>query len=298
MQEKLKHKGKASGTSNTSQNSATSDEEIDLKKIKRKMSKKQRDQRDHRMSSRLKQIGAVFPDDDFTTASSGTDYSKAGCKHSSRQIKSGAKVRKRPVIKTELWPHTIANEEDGGEEVSSDSISLAKFMSCFTYIMLNCGKVESKGRTVLLHAISLILESLYWPDARTFHNLVMTKLEQDRYDWATDFVDLANAYIDKKVRLSLKSKSSGNKAGASYKKSSGYSYSNGNKNFSKNSNRTFLGKSKMLHNSICRQWNAGACTYGDKCNRWHVCWTCAEGGKVGELHKASSHGNAVAKSNS
>ena len=46
----------------------------------------------------------------------------------------------------------------------------------------------------------------------------MTKLEQGRYGWATDFAELANEYIDKKVRLSLKSKSSGNKAGASYKK--------------------------------------------------------------------------------
>ena len=208
-------------------------------------------------------------------------------------------MRKRLVVKTKLWPRTIANKEDGVEEVSNDSISLAKFFSCFTYIMLNCGRVESKGRTALLYAISLVLESLYWPDARTFHNLVMVKLEQGRCDWATDFVELAEDYMGKKIRLSLKSKSSVNKAGSSYKKTSGNSYNNGyaNRNFGKSSNRIFSGKSKTLHNSICKQWNAGTCTYGDKCNRWHICWTCAETGKVGELHKASSHGNSVARSN-
>ena len=303
LQEKLK--GNNSGNRNIPHDSGSSEDEIDIKRIKKKMLKKQRDQCSRTVSARLKQIGGIFPEDDFTTSSSsGTDTSgvRRKCSHSSRQIKSGAKVRKRPVVKTELWPHTIANEEDG-EEVSCDSISLAKFFSCFTFIMLECGRVESKGRTGLLHAVSLVLESLYWQDARTFHNLVMVKLEQGRCDWATNFTELAEEYIDKKIRQNFKAKSGSgsSKAGSYYRKSSGNSYNNSYSNYNKNGgrgfNRNYSGKSKMLHNSICKQWNSGTCSYGDKCNRWHVCWTCAEAGKVGEMHKSSSHGNPVARSN-
>ena len=90
------------------------------------------------------------------SSSTGTDSSEGVKKYRSRRkVKSGAKVKKRPVIKTELWPHTIANEDDG-EEVTSETIGLAKFLSCFTYIMVSCEKAESKGRAALLHAICLI----------------------------------------------------------------------------------------------------------------------------------------------
>ena len=51
----------------------------------------------------------------------------------------------------------------------------------------------------------------------------------------------------------------------------------------------FQEKNKSLYNSVCKQWNFGTCSFGDRCNRWHVCWTCAEAGKVGEAHRASSH---------
>ena len=244
----------------------------------------------------LKRAGAAFPDQDFeTTTSSGTDAGSVTRKCSGRRkVRSGASIKKGPVLQTELWPHTVASEEDG-EEVASDSISLAKFFTCFTSIMLDCSRLESQGRTVLLHAVSVVLESLFWAEARTFHNLVMVKLEQGRLNWTDDFVALAESFIDKKVRQSIRSKGSAsygasNKSGY-YGKGSGnankrsYGYSNANNN---NYNR-FSGKSKSLYNSVCKQWNFGTCSFGDRCNRWHVCWTCAEAGKVGEAHRASSH---------
>ena len=55
-------------------------------------------------------------------------------------VKSGAEVKMRPDIKTEVWPHTIANEDDG-EDTTSEDISLSKKNSCFTYLMITC--VES-----------------------------------------------------------------------------------------------------------------------------------------------------------
>ena len=132
----------------------------------------------------MKEAGAVFPEDSFvTTENSGNESAsiKGSCRHSARQIKSGAKVKKKPVIKTELWPHTIANEDDG-DDITHENISLAKFFSCFSYIMLDCGIKESRGRAELLHAISTVLEYLHWPEARTFHNVILLKIEQGVLD--------------------------------------------------------------------------------------------------------------------
>ena len=220
---------------------------------------------------------------------------KSKCRHR-RKVKSGASIKKRPVMRTELWPHTVANEEDG-EEVSSDNISLAKFFSCFTCIMLDCGRADSQGRTALLHGVSLVLESLFWAEARTFHNLVMVKIEQGRLNWADNFTDLAEAFIDKKVRQSIRAKGSASLGTAS--RANFYNKSNGN--YNKNYNRSygynnkFTGRNRSLYSSVCKQWNFGTCSFGDKCNRWHVCWTCAEAGKVGEGHKASSHDKSSGK---
>ena len=142
------------------------------------------------MSSILKNAGTSFPDDDpddpdSSSNSSGTE-SDDGNKGKSRKhrVKSGAKVKKRPVVKTELWPHTITNE-DGGEGLSSENISLTKFFYGFTFIVATCGnKLEADGRTVLMHAITLVLDALSWNDARVFHNVTMTKIEQGRLDWS------------------------------------------------------------------------------------------------------------------
>ena len=309
MQEKLKNKGKESKESGAESENGTgddgsSDSEVDLKTMKKKMSKKQKSKCQQRVSSVLKHAGAVFPGDDFETSSSsgtGSD-SSSGRKHRRRRkFKSGAAIKKRPVVRTELWPHTIANEEDG-DEVTSENISLAKFFSCFTYIMLESNKSEARGRTALLHAVSLVLEALFWTEARTFHNIVMLKLEQGRLDWSSDFTLHAEVYVDKKVRQSFKAR---NAAGNnSFGRSSSYNKSYGNYNYSKNpgrgygsgnSSKRFSGKGKSLYSSVCKQWNFGSCTYGDRCNRWHVCWSCAKAGKVGENHRASSHDTSGTK---
>ena len=267
----------------------SSDDRLDLKSIKKKLSRKQRDLCSSKVAAKLKDVGAAFPDDDFsTTSTSGkdTESEKGSCRHS-KKVKSGAKVKKRPVVKTLLWPHTIANEDDG-DDVTSENISLSKFFSCFTSIMTSCGGIESRGRSVLLHAVSLVLEYVQWPDARTFHNLVMVKLEQDRENWASDFIALAEAFIDKKVRLGLRSKYASSGPSSSYSKSS--SYGKGfSKEFRGQSQRNSAGRGKPLYGAICWQWNHSSCTYGDNCKRWHVCKACAETGKLGESHKASSH---------
>ena len=204
LKERLKDKESSeSGAASTGE----SEDGLNLKALEKKMGRKKKSKCKKREAALLKEAGARFPDQDFSaTSSSGTDTDSGRdrCRHK-RKVKSGAGIKKRPVVRTELWPHTVANEEDG-EEVTCDSISLAKFYSCFTLIMLDCRRSESKGRTTLLHAVSLVLEALFWAEARTFHNLIMVKIEQDRLSWSDDFTALAEAFIDKKVRGSIKSK--------------------------------------------------------------------------------------------
>ena len=235
----------------------------------------------------------MFPQEDFSTsegACSGMD--SESCARSCRnKVKSGAKISRRPVVQTELWPHTIANEEDV-EDVTSDNITLAKFLSCFSYIMSNCGRAEATGRAVLLQAVSLVLECLPWTEARSFHNLIMLKIEQGRINWTTDFEILAGQFLDKRVRLSLRTRGAATGPGPSksYRsagrgfRSSGNSFNNFN-DF--NRSNTNANRSKPWY--VCKQWNTGTCSYGDRCKRWHVCLSCAEAGKMGEPHKSSTH---------
>ena len=288
--EKLKAKEKSG--EETKDSSDTSDSSFNLKVLKKKLTKKEKKKCDEKVAARLKQAGALFPEDSFSSGSSsdssGTD-SEAGRRHRKRKVKSGAKIKKRPVVRTELWPHTIANEEDV-EEVTSETIGLSKFLSCFSYIMLSCGKVEATGRAALLHAISSVLECLPWVEARAFHNLVMLKLEQGKFDWRTNFTVLANQFLDKRVRQSLRSKgTSAGASGAASKFSGKKSFGKGSGNPRFRQDGYSSGKGKSLNTFICRQWNQGACSYGDRCKLWHVCWSCAEAGKLGELPKASSN---------
>ena len=218
------------------------------------------------------------------------------------KVRSGAEVKTRPVIRTELWPHTITNEDDG-ENISSEDISLSKFLSCYTYIMINCVKVtEAEGRPVLLHAISTILECLPWAQARLFHNIMMLKIEQGRINWSADFTALAGQFLDKKVRMTLKTKSSlearfsnANSARSSYAYSGrSYKRNNENTNFYNNRKDNFHSSRKnFVYYALCNQWNYGDCSYGRECKRWHVCRSCAAEGKLGEQHKASSHDNST-----
>ena len=234
--------------------------------------------------------------EDSSDSNDSSDWSRCRLhKHSkSRTIKSGARVKQRPVVRTELWPHTVSNEEDG-DEVSSENIGLAKFLLYFTHIMLSCGKaVETQGRVALLNAVCMIFEYLPWSEARTFHNLMMIKIEQERINWLTDFRELADKYVDQKVRLNLRSKST-------YTDNSYSSKANYHKDPVKVQGRSsdgyqsYSGKGKFLQNVICWQWNFSSCSYGENCKRWHACRTCAEAGKLGESHKASSHENSSFK---
>ena len=209
----------------------------------------------------------------------------------SRTIKSGARVKQRPVLRTELWPHTLANEEEG-DEVSSKNIGIAKFLLYFTHIMISCGKtVESQGRAALLNAVCMIFEYLPWSEARTFHNLMLLKIEQERINWLTDFRELADKYVDQKVRQNLKAKSS--YVDTSYSSKARY-IRDPDKGWGSSSDcyQNNSGNGKTLKNVICWQWNFSSCSYGDNCKRWHACRTCAEAGKLGEAHKASSHENS------
>lgn len=155
-------------------------------------------------------------------------------------------------------------------------------------------KTEAAGRAILLHAVSTVLECLPWAEARSFHNLVMVKVEQDRINWSTDFSALADKFLDKKVRMNLRTRASpaGNN---SY-------YSNRNTSSGKDLGNSSLRNnydsinSQTLHSFICKQWNAGSCSYGVKCRRWHTCWSCAELGKLGEPHKAFTHDSSAARS--
>ena len=183
--------------------------------------------------------------------------------------------------------HTIAVEEDG-EDVSYDDIGLAKFLSCFTCIMTSCGKVEAAGRARLLNAISLVLECLPWAEARLFHNMVVLKVEQGRYEWTSDFVAMGEQFVDKKVRQNLKNKSYA--GGMNYNSKSSGKGSRNNKNY--NSSNNSQNRSRSSQPGVCRNWNFGTCTFAERCNRLHVCCTCADAGKPGEQHKASTHENS------
>ena len=94
--------------------------------------------------------------------------------------------------------------------------------------MKSCGKAEAAGRADLLHAASSVLEFLPWAEARTFHNLIMVKLEQERLDWSADFSVLAENFLDKKARQNLRGKSTGAATGTNYSNKL-----NSNKNFNK-----------------------------------------------------------------
>ena len=140
----------------------------DLRSMKNSMSKEKKEESRLRTSYRLKQAGSTFPDDEETETSTSSESGNESAVSSSskksrikKKVKSGAKVKRRSVVRTELWPHTIANEEDG-EDTTCEDISLAKFLKCFGIIMTTCKGKEAKGRPVLLLALTSMLEYLPW----------------------------------------------------------------------------------------------------------------------------------------
>ena len=261
------------------------DQPYDTKSLRNSMTKKQKEESRLRTAARLGQAGASFPVevDSSSSSGSGNESDIRVSKKSRKKVKSGAKVRQRSVVKTELWPHTIANEEDG-DQTTSENISLSKFLTCFAYIMNTCeDKKEAAGRSVLHYAMSSMLEYLPWAEIRTFHNLTLVKIEQGRFSWDTDFVAQSKEYMDKKVRQTLRQKVqatgiSGNRGG--YRSSGRGGYNSGYKSYDS--------QSRFAYYNLCRQWNAGNCTFGTGCKKWHVCSGCWEAGKRGEQHQASS----------
>ena len=163
------------------------------------MTRKQKEESRLRTAARLGQAGASFPAevDSSSSSGSGNESDVRVVKKSRKKVKSGAKVRQRSVVKTEL---------------------------CFAYIMNTCeDKQEASGRSVLHYAMSSMLEYLPWAEIRTFHNLVMVKIEQGRFGWDADFVAHSKEFIDKKLRLTLRQKvqSSGNSGNRGGYRSSG-----------------------------------------------------------------------------
>ena len=256
-----------------------------IREERRKLSNKQRNSCNNKVAAIVNKVTARGPEYESDSSTSSCTYSRR-CR-SRRKVKSGANIKKRPVIRTELWPHTIANEDDG-EDVTSEDIGLAKFLACFTYILTNCNRAESVGRALLLHAVTTVLECLPWAEARAFHNMVMVKLEQGRFEWDENFSALAEQYIDKKVRMNLRGRGSsyGYKANPN-SRSVGKSF-----NSSRNGRNPNFDSSKSSFPGVCRLWNFSTCTYGERCNRSHVCLTCADAGKPGEQYKASSRENS------
>ena len=306
--EKTEHAGKNPG-------------ELGLHDGLQSLSLEQKKEVNRKVANILKGVGGSFPPDGSEDSSSSSSGKESDGSRSSRRrrhrrkVKSGAKIKTRPVVKTELWPHTVSNENDGAD-VSSEDITLAKFSSSFTLIMTMCqDKVESVGRVVLLHAIFMILEHLPWTEARLFHNMVMLKLEQNRIDWNCKFTTLADDFLLNKLKQNLRGKATPSNSGSSHRtnnfnnngyrsnfnnngygpnfnNNNGYgSYHNNNgygRGSSYNGNRYQAGIFRP-HTNICWQWNNGTCSYGERCKRWHCCRTCADSGKLGEPHKASSH---------
>ena len=247
--------------------------EEDLLGLKKRMPRKLKEESRLKAAYRLSQAGATFPVEETSDCSGmESDVRSSDSVRRRRKVKSGAEVKTRPVIRTELWPHTIANEEEG-EGVTSETITLATFLQYFTLIITTTKGIESSGRSLLLHAVTKVIKKTSWETARLFHNLVMLKLEQGRLGWNDNFIELADTYLNSKVQLLLKAKpqaASGNSK-----------YSSGRHNSNRRDSPGFF--------QVCYKWNEGTCTYGDKCKRSHVCRTCAESGRPGERHKSSFH---------
>ena len=93
------------------------------------MPKKKKEESRLKTDFRVHQSGYTFPEDEAdasTDSSSGNEIDTRSSK-SRKKVKSGEKVKRRSVVKTELWPHTLANEDDG-EDTTSENIMLYTFL--------------------------------------------------------------------------------------------------------------------------------------------------------------------------
>ena len=114
MKDKLRNSGSSDSTSQAEGNGSAASSIFELGDVRKKMSKKQKKVCEQKVSGRISQVGAVFQTEESSTSgssssSSGTDSDSGSRRRTSsrsrRKVKSGAKLIKRPVIRTELWPH-------------------------------------------------------------------------------------------------------------------------------------------------------------------------------------------------
>ena len=92
----------------------------------------------------------------------------------------------------------------------------------------------------------------------------------------------------------LKSKGPSSNANPSMRNSATYRGRGRGAGYS-NTNRGQFSSGRPLSAGLCYQWNNGNCTYGVDCKRWHTCSYCANGGKLGEKHQASTHFGSAAR---
>ena len=114
MRDQLRDRGRTDSTSQAEGNGSAASSIFELGDVWKKMSKKQKKVCEQKVSGRISQVGAVFQTEESSTSgssssSSGTNSDSGSRRRSSsrsrRKVKSGAKLIKRPVIRTELWPH-------------------------------------------------------------------------------------------------------------------------------------------------------------------------------------------------
>ena len=129
VKQKLRDKEKLGSASQTEGETSAVSSIFGLGGRRKKRAKKQKKVRDEKVASRTGLAGEFFPVE--YSSSSGSSYYSCTDSESdrsrdsqssrrrrrSRMVKSGAKLIKRPVIRTELWPHTVANEEEGGSSL-------------------------------------------------------------------------------------------------------------------------------------------------------------------------------------
>ena len=74
-----------------------------------KNKQRKKDQYSNKKTSKYKLARQSFSDESSSSSASSCfswDLCDSRSKRSRKKVKSGARVKKRPVVKTELWPHS------------------------------------------------------------------------------------------------------------------------------------------------------------------------------------------------
>lgn len=99
----------------------------------------------------------------------------------------------------------------------------------------------------------------------------MLKVEQGRLNWGSNFTAVADKFLERKVRMSLKSRAYSADRYANYIPSNSLSPGKGFRNSINAHNHHYNGFNTTNSNSslsvICRLWNSGFCSFGAGCKR-------------------------------